>query len=1040
MDGKTYPINWPLNGRLITKLDGTLIPDGHFQVLENLRYNDGGIEGIKGMTKINASALAKLKVQNGFHFKKSAPSTENHIFVQVTNPADSSSAIYKSDNSTSIPSQDTFTLFKTLTNDNTVYFSEAPDQSMIFCDGYHNFVYSGDEYRCARFINFAPDDSFFYDYTSQVNNSLTTTNNLATLKRSGGGVDAYVKGLWHFNDALTDSSGGSHTWTASGAPAYDTGKFTKGIKLVSTSSQYLYQTDHADFNLSGGVYTIDLWGKITAASTIYYQNTTTDADSYKISVDSGGAIIVTIKKTADPTYTATTATGVLNMTSFQHIAVVQDSTYLYIFVDGMLKLKTAAPTILQNYTGNVQIGYDGTTFCDGILDELRISNGVARYTTSYTVPLSEYSSSTITYIYVCSTRPIEGVKFYVSTANASAATIGGYYWNGSTWTSVGSITDGTDSPAGTPLAQTGYLTFSSTESTAKIRVIDENIGYFYLFTFTGMDDDVKLSQVTVKCPVQDLVDIWDGVPRQIYSCQVYTSAYADYTENVYQLDYDASDATTYATISSLTSSQYIYAGFNERLTGLKVFLGETAVNTNAAIAYVDYWNGSAWTSVGTIVDGTSVSGISFNRTGTISWDAPNKSSEFTTSIGNSSKWYFYRIRFSATLSGTVRIDNIAGLPVQVEITPHRFPVLWQNRLWLLNDQGSNKNSAIGSSYGTVCVFNGSDSGSLTFGGSKEINCGKPLFTRYGGSLYENLIVCKNSETYLVDGVSFSGDANGSGAFVVYQISGTRGCIAPLTMKQCDTGYEVAPGITKHILTWLANSGIVMFDSNSMIEISNDIGDRFFADGTYSINRTLSNKSAAFYDASKGEYHIMIPVGTSATYLNEEWVYDVIRKKWYQVKRGAKYLWSGFEVEDPYGNQYVYGGTGDGFLERLEYGTTFDGVSIAYKFRLPDSLLNASWFNRKKLRGVRLVSKCKTTTSQNVSITHYGDGSTSGSTPAIVSLANNKSGRRFYKDSRSISLMATTHSLEFSITTNDETIGFEPLFVAGWYQIMDEDQE
>ena len=56
---RTY--NWPLNGRLITKLDGTLLPDSHFQVLENLRYNDGGIEGVGGMTKVKAAAFAKLK-------------------------------------------------------------------------------------------------------------------------------------------------------------------------------------------------------------------------------------------------------------------------------------------------------------------------------------------------------------------------------------------------------------------------------------------------------------------------------------------------------------------------------------------------------------------------------------------------------------------------------------------------------------------------------------------------------------------------------------------------------------------------------------------------------------------------------------------------------------------------------------------------------------------------------------------------------------------------------------------------------------------
>ncbi len=41
-----------------------------------------------------------------------------------------------------------------------------------------------------------------------------------------------------------------------------------------------------------------------------------------------------------------------------------------------------------------------------------------------------------------------------------------------------------------------------------------------------------------------------------------------------------------------------------------------------------------------------------------------------------------------------------------------------------------------------------------------------------------------------------------------------------------------------------------------------------------------NQSASFYDNVRGEYHLLIPVGSTATYLNEEWVYDVVRKKWF----------------------------------------------------------------------------------------------------------------------------------------------------------------
>ncbi len=149
-------------------------------------------------------------------------------------------------------------------------------------------------------------------------------------------------------------------------------------------------------------------------------------------------------------------------------------------------------------------------------------------------------------------------------------------------------------------------------------------------------------------------------------------------------------------------------------------------------------------------------------------ERPGQANEFPRTIGNSSEWYYYRIERDATFSADVYLDTITGIPVQTKIKPYRFPVMWQNRLFLLNDQAGNKNSAFGSSYGTNCVFNGTDAGTLTFGGSKEINCGATLFTRYGSNVYENLIVCKNNETYLVDGKSFTGDASGSGA--LYRLS------------------------------------------------------------------------------------------------------------------------------------------------------------------------------------------------------------------------------------------------------------------------------
>ena len=1042
-DKSLTPFNFPLNGRLITKLDGTLLPDSHFQVLENLRYNDGGIEAISGgMTKINATVLPKLKVQNGFFFKKAAPNTESHIFIQVTNPADKTSAIYKSDGSdASVPEETTFSLFHTLTSDNTVYFTEAPDQSIVYCNGIGNYIWSGEEYRCGKFINFDPGGSFSYDYTVQANNNITNADNVFTLSRVLSGLLPTTEGLWKFDDNLNDSSGKAKTLTGVGTPTYTTGLFEKALAL-NGSSQYVYRASDADFDMSGGQWTFD--GRIYVTSLaaerpIWFWKT--DADNYvKLFVTTGGAISFVIYDTGDKVVELTTPDGVVALNTWTYFEVAEDGDVWYLYA-GTSGLATLYDIDEENnnravlYSENFTLGYDETTYFAGYMDEFRFNSTII-HTEPFQIPITAYTDEYGSHVYVGSTRPISGVKYYVDTANTTTGTVVGYYWDGSAWVLLSSLVDGT-ATAGKPLAKTGSITFSSTVDTAKVKVIEENIAYFYYFVFYGIDATTKLKEVTVYAPPQELVDIWDGTPRQVYSCiRRLLGKSTDYTPNVYALDYNANIDDTYVSIGGLTSSGWLAFGFNERVSAIKIFMGGTSVNEYVRSLSVQYWNGSEWTSVGSIEDGTSVNGRTLSRTGIISWNAPSRVNEFPVSVANSSKWYYYRLVPSGALSIKVRIDHVQGIPVQSEIPPYRYPLLWQNRLWLLNDQSKAANAALGSSYGTACVFNGTDSGLLLFGGSKGLTAGATLFTRFGGSLYENMIVCKSNETYLVDGVSFTGEY----AFVVYQVSGVRGCIAPLTMKACDTGYEVAAGVTKHVLTWLSNSGVVMFDTNSIIEVSSDVDDKVSVGIPGGISSTLASSSFAFYDATRGEYHLLIPTGTTPTYLTEELVYDTIRKRWYNIKRGTKYLWCGFQVEDSSGNAYVYGGTGDGYIERLENGTTFDGVAIAYKFRLPDSLLNQSWDTRKEIRQIRLVGKCKTTTTQTVAVTHYADGNTTASTPAIIPFANNKAGRRFYKFVRSVSLRGCTHSLEFSISTTNESGGFAPLYVSGLYKVIDYDME
>ena len=129
----------------------------------------------------------------------------------------------------------------------------------------------------------------------------------------------------------------------------------------------------------------------------------------------------------------------------------------------------------------------------------------------------------------------------------------------------------------------------------------------------------------------------------------------------------------------------------------------------------------------------------------------------------------------------------------------------------------------------------------------------------------------------------------------------------------------------------------------------------------------------------------------------------------------------------------------GFRERLEYGNTFDGVSITYKFRLPDGLLDKSLMYVKEIRRIKLTRRCNSAAAK-VTVRHYADGSTTASSPTIEAISQSVSGKRIYQAMRGMSVRAVLHSFEFEATTNDSETGFCPLYVSGFYRVIRENLE
>jgi hypothetical protein len=1039
-------ITIPLTGKLNTAVDPIKLQPNDFQELINLRPTDDAPKGVRGMTKINTAATEYKGIRTGYHFKKDQP-TENHIIVQTNDtvaPA-TASRLIKSDSSAVIPNQDTFSTFKALDNNNPCYITKAPDGCVAISNGTKNYIWGGNESRCYGFIVFDPNNlTTLYDYTDKVNNTLTDAANVATLTTVGGGIDAYTMACYHFDNNYDDSSGKGHTLTASGT------NFTSsaGALLMGTHSlnadgnpvpgdnAYRDITADADFDCSAGAWTISTTFRPDQAISSYRRGIWLlykDADNYAhCYFDTNGAVHVSvIAATAQVLGTdgMVSPNNVIKVNTTHTIEVGRDgSDNWYLFVDGVLQASLNDSSNLAGDYVTLRIATcnrSGAHALDGTLDEWKLDKGICRHTTSYAPMTTPFSTSSECDVYIASTRPLKGCKMYVGTPNATAATVSGAYWNGA-WSAL-TITDNTDTVAGKTLSGTGTITWTDTVSDAKVKIINNQQYYWYKLVFTGIDATTTIYSCTLDADIQEIKDIWDGSLRTCLSMMTYTSTYGDYTTNVLQNDYISTDTGTFLDIDDMTSSQYMIFGFFERTMAIYLGFAEGLTNTTASTtATVYYWNGAAWTSVGTLDDGTSQAGISISRSGIISWDAPAEALEYTWTPNNGTPLYYYKIVFSQTINNSannVYLNYVAGIPAQTAIHAYKFPLFWQNRLFLCGDQSGRKNRVRYTAGDTNCVLNGMDSSEFSVDGDDELMAGATLFTRFGGDVYDSAILCKRGQTFLLDN-----DPDNASMFTVKTVSTSKGCVAPYTMKLCDIGFDIASNIRKHILIWLSDAGLVVFDGVSMGTISDFFQNIFDPLDTNYINRTYIDDAYGEFDPIEQEYILTVPIGATPTW--KELHYKLKQQSPFWVDRGTgKALRCAFPVEDSNGNKYMYGGTNDGYIERLEYGQSMDGNGIAYTMHLADIDFNKDALKRSSVEAIQLIGKSKNSTTK-VTATHYVDGVTTGTT-ASSTISQVDTTHRIFRSyfPTSGTFIGTFHSTKFTITTTNENRGFEPLLVS-----------
>ena len=521
-------------------------------------------------------------------------------------------------------------------------------------------------------------------------------------------------------------------------------------------------------------------------------------------------------------------------------------------------------------------------------------------------------------------RPAQGATLFFSSVNATANTLTVKQSTATTWTTIAVTTDGTRVGASASFAQNGKISWASPVATTKTKYLE---GYFlYWYEFTISDGSADLYHVTLDMPFQPIVDIWDGVYRDIARLFAqFTGSRLDYTTHCLKDDYEVSSPSTYGDISGLqTNTGYIEVGFPEKQTGLYCSIAPEFGNSSAAVCSIDYWNGAAYATAGSIADGTTEGGKSFKKTGVVSWNNADVALEQKKQYSNASALYYYRIKFDAQLSGSVRLNYVGGIPVAKTVDYYKFPVFAQGRVLLCADMSLDKNKVLCSSKFMPHVYNGLDSVDIYFGESGELTCGTELFSQFGSSLYSLILMFKDNETWIMAGQDINAWQDNT-----FLLSSSIGCPAPLSLKTINLASEPGVGVNRALAIWQGANGVFMSDGRAPIPIHGDIKEYFDKDDSRCIKASLIGESVGWVDAVNQEYHLLIASGSAATTLNTELVYDIHRNKWFEIDRTAD-LQCGLLVHDTDGNSYNYGFLDTGYMERLENGIpTVSGITLTH---------------------------------------------------------------------------------------------------------------
>lgn len=209
-------------------------------------------------------------------------------------------------------------------------------------------------------------------------------------------------------------------------------KINKSSLLLDGDSDYVTVPDSADWDFGADNFTIDFWAyfnSIDPQPGIFGQYADTSNHMYLFGQTSG-ALTFVVRSNASNIVILSASEGSIDINSWYHIALVRNGTNWQIYVNGVSRGSGTFDITYPNIAADFYFGRGTnqtptTVYMNGYIDELRISKGIARWTSDFTPPTSPYGSDSNTKLLlhmnsydICTTPKI---LTFVGTAQISTA-------------------------------------------------------------------------------------------------------------------------------------------------------------------------------------------------------------------------------------------------------------------------------------------------------------------------------------------------------------------------------------------------------------------------------------------------------------------------------------------------------------------------------------------------------------------------------------------------------------------------------------------